>query len=139
MSEREKNIKKRQGYLISVGLILLSIAVLLWWENPLDETDAKSVINDICNAFTVPGVIFSGISLLSYMAKLGAYDSFGYTFSNFSLHNLWFKKQPKKYKSFYDYKVAKDEKGRRWWKEGLFVGLASLAISAVLLIVYFIL
>ena len=139
MEDRAAKKKKIISYLISGAVLLSAIGGCLWWENPFDAVGAKNVIIDICNAFTVPGVWFLGASVLTYLSKLGAYDSFGYTFSNFSLHNLWFTKQPKKYKSFYDYKVAKDEKGRAWWPEGLWLGLGTLTVSGILLIVYFIL
>ncbi|MBO7303859.1 MAG: DUF3899 domain-containing protein [Clostridia bacterium] len=135
--EKKQNGAKK--YVWTAFALIMVVGFLLYWNDPLEKEGAKEIINVVCNSFTVPGVFFSGIAALTYLAKLGAYDSFGYTFSNFSLHNLWFSKQPKKYKSFYDYKVAKDEKGRHWWKEGLFVGLASLAVSGILLIVYLIL
>ena len=137
----EKNGKKSiKSYIIAAIALTVMIGLCVWYENPFDETESKRIIIDICNAFTTPGVVFSGVSLLTFLASLGAYDSFAYAFSNFSLHNLWFAaKQPKKYKSLYEYKQKKDERGRWWWPEGLWLGLGSLTVSGILLIVYFIL
>ena len=135
------NTKKRKtrSYLITVLSLLVLLGLCLFYENPFAAEDAKEVMTRLGNAFAVPGVLFAGIGLLSYLASLGAYDSLGYTFSNFALHNIFVSKQPKKYKSLYEYKAAKDEKGRTWWRQGLFVGLASLFVSMVLLVVYYIL
>jgi len=136
MGEDEKK-KLIIRYVKTALSLLLVFTVCLVIENPFEAEDAKGVIWALCDSFTVPGVLFAGIGALSYFAYLGAFDGIGYAFTNFGLHNLWVTKQPKKYKSFYDYKVAKDEKGRTWWPHILIVGLTSLAISLILLIVYF--
>ena len=111
-------------------------AFALWWENPFVKQEAYGVLMAIANAFTIPGAILGGIGGLTYIAKLGGYDSFSYIFSNFALHNIWTKRQPKRYKTFYDYKVAKDEQGRHWLPEFLIAGLISLAIGIILVVIY---
>ena len=138
MGEDEKK-KLIIRYVKTALALILVIAVCLVIENPFaEENTAGDVLMALCNSFTVPGVLFAGIGTLSYFAYLGAYDGIGYAFTNFGLHNLWVTKQPKKYKSYYEYKTAKDEKGRVLWPHILIVGLASLAVSVILLIVYFV-
>ena len=78
----------------------------------------------------------AGVGALTYLAKLGAYDGISYAFSNFALHSLIPGMHKDKHESFYEYKKAKEEKGRKWLSHLFFVGLVPLAISVVLLIVY---
>jgi hypothetical protein len=137
---QEKNKINIRSYIAPLVALLIAVGVCLYFfNNPFEATGAKDVVMCFCNAFTVPGVIFFGFAVLTYLSSLGAYDGLGYTFYNFGLHNLWPTKHPKKYKNLYEYKENKDKKGRAWWKSGLVVGLFSLLISAILLIVYLIL
>ena len=70
------------------------------------------------------------------MAKLGAYDGLVYSFKNFGLHTLiGGNPNKKKTQTFYEYKTAKDEKGRKWFPNFLWVGVASLVIGIILAIV----
>ncbi len=138
MDEQEK-IKKRISYIKAVIFWLIAFVAMIIVEAPFAETSAKEIIEAICNAFTVPGVIFAGIAGLSYISYLGGYDGIGYAFSNFGLHNIFTRQQPKSYDNFYEYKQMKDMKGRKWLPHFLIVGGISLAIGVVLLIVYFIL
>ena len=101
--------------------------------------NAKELVGNLSDCFTVPGVVFLGIGGLTWVAHMGGFDSFGYIFSNFSLHNLWTTKAKKKYQSFYDYKQEKEEKGRPWLSHFAVLGAASLAVGILLLIVYLIL
>lgn len=133
--EARKRILIKYGVCAAVYLVFLVLTVIT--ENPFAQTDAEGVIGKICNCFTVPGIICAGVGALSYISYLGGYDSFGYAFTTFGLHNIWTTKQPKKYKTFYDYKQEKDEKGRKWLPEMLFIGLGSIAIGLILLLVYY--
>ena len=133
--DAQKKKKLFTTYLIT-SLVLISLVVAcLFYEGAFSCEDAKAVVEKICNSFTVPGIMFAGVGLLSYLSSLGAYDGLSYSFVNFALHNLWFIKQPKKYKTFYDYKEAKDKKGRVWWPNLIIVGGASIVIGVIFLII----
>lgn len=123
----------------SVACAIIAIACFFLTEKPYLETTAANVIGKIGNCFIVPGVVISGIGGLSYISYLGGYDSLSYTFSNFALHNIWVKNQPKRYKTFYEYKEQKDKKGRKWLPRALVVGLISFAIGVILTVIYMIL
>ncbi len=134
----EKQLKLKKY--IRWGVILLAfIAAMFFFESPFAEETPKDTVGAISNCFFVPGVFFAGIGGLSYISFLGGYDSFGYAFSNFSLHNIFYKTPRKKYDSFYEYKIKKDKKGRSWLPEMLFTGLGSLGISLIIFIIYCIL
>ena len=137
--DEEKRKKQIVNYAVAVLALLILVVFCLIWENPFSAENAKDAVMKLCNSFTVPGVVIAGVGGLSYLSSLGAYDGISYAFSNFALHNIWTSKQPKKYKNFYEYKTAKDEKGRAWLPHFLIVGTISLAVSIILLIVYLIL
>ena len=136
---RKKKTQLVIKYAITAAVLLTCVVLCMFWEEVFSKDNAKDVFGGLCNSFTVPGVVFAGVGAISYLSTLGAYDGIGYAFSNFSLHNIFVTRQPKKYKTLYEYKTAKDEKGRVWWPHLLIVGTASLLISLLLLIVYFIL
>ena len=58
-------------------LITFSICLLkgVFW-----ETDSALIVRYLSDAFLIPGVLLTGIGLLSYIKKEGAYDGLGYTF-----------------------------------------------------------
>lgn len=119
------------------SLIVAAIVGCAFVENPFGQTETAELFEKLHNIFTVPGVVFAGVGLLSYFNYLGAYDGLAYAFSNFGLHNLWVSRRRDKYKSLYDYKKAKDEKGRKWMPNVLFVGSVSLFIGIIFLIIYY--
>ncbi len=122
------------------GSVLLAfIVAMFFYEKPYEQQGAKEIVGAISNCFITPGVVFSGIGILSYISKKGGYDSFGYVFSNFSLHHILFNTPKVKYESLYDYKVAKDEKGRKWLPEMLFTGLGAFSVGVVIFVIYLIL
>lgn len=133
----QEKMNKRIAYIKAIVFWIIAFFACLFIENTFALTEKKDIIESICNAFTVPGVIFAGIAGLSYIAYLGGYDGIGYAFSNFGLHNIFVTRQPTRYKDFYEYKQAKDARGRKWLPHYLVIGLASLAIGGILLIVYF--
>ena len=128
--------KLRLKYIRTGVFVLLAIGLCVWLEKPFAAETAKETVGLLCDCFTVPGIMFLGIGGLTWVAHMGAFDSFGYIFRNFSLHNLWTTKPKKKYESFYDYKQAKDEKGRPWLAHFAVLGAISLAVGFLLLGVY---
>ena len=142
-SDRSMNeMEKRQRLMAFAkwGIACFVLAVLCFFaEKPYAETELREIMGKISNCFTVPGVLIGGLGGLSYVSYRGGYDGLSYAFSNFGLHNLWTKKQPKRYKSLYEYKETKDEAGRKWLPSALMAGLASLLIGLLFMIIYCIL
>lgn len=58
-------------------LIALSICLL---KGVFQETDPALIVRYLSDAFLIPGVLFTGVGLLSFLKKEGAYDGLGYTF-----------------------------------------------------------
>ncbi len=137
MEQNQKQKKLVQG-LVYGGILIAAILIFASIEGIFSLRDPKEILGVLSDACFVPGVLFTGVGAFSWISSKGGYDAFGYAFSNFSLHNLFPTKQPKKYKSLYDYKQEKDEKGRKWLPELLIIGLISLVLGSLFLVLYFI-
>ncbi len=88
------------------------------------------ILSDAC---LMPGVLLAGVAAISWTGSLGTYDMIGY-----SMQTLFFfipKVNENRAKSFYDYRQAKEEKGRSWLFEMLIVGLVFLALAVIFLII----
>lgn len=128
-------MKKRIVFLI-YAIIEIIIAFLFCIAKKIFAAEnAQEVFRILSDAFLVPAVLYIGISLLGLISTKGVYDIFG--FGTGSLLGRFNPMQEKeKYRSFYDYKMAKDEKGRKWKPEMLLSGLAALGVSVVFLVIY---
>lgn len=60
--------------------LLISLAICLW-KGVFRETDGALILRSLSDAFLIPGVLLTGIGLLSFLKKEGAYDGLGYTFT----------------------------------------------------------
>lgn len=136
MMDKEELYKKYMPY-AKWGLVAVAAIVFMFvYEQPFALSGAKEIVGTISDCFAVPGIVMAGIGVLSYLGRLGAYDGISYVFSNFALHSIIPGTYKEKPGSFYDYKVAKDAKGRKWLSQMFFVGLVPLGISILLLVVY---
>ena len=140
MNEQEKLEKKHKirTYVWTAGILVVLVALMFFLiEKPHEEPNVKDVIGAISNCFIVPAALLGGVGAISYMATLGAYDGLIYSLKNFGLHNLiGGNPMKKKTQTFREYKEQKDEKGRKWFPNFLWVGVASLIIGIILAIVY---
>ena len=132
---RQKIISYVKWGAVCVAIVLFCFFAV---EKPYAQATAADVIGKIGNCFFVPGVVLSGIGALSYISYLGGYDSLSYTFSNFALHKIWVQRHPKRYKSLYEYKEAKNKKGRKWLPHAFAVGIVSLGLGVIFTVIYLI-
>lgn len=143
MDERKPDNKwngpSKWAYLFSVAMVLVLVAIMFFTlEKPYEEETAKEIVGAISNCFIVPGALVGGVGALSYISRLGGFDGLTYAFTNFGLHTLFFTNPKKKHTTFYDYKEAKDEKGRKWFPNMLAAGGGALAVGIILTVVYLI-
>ncbi len=132
----EQNDKKWLPYVKWSIADAICVAFVFAYEKPFAEESVAEIMGKICNCFFVPGSLFVALSVLGLLANKGTYDSFGYIFSNFSLHNIFMKNQPKKYQNLYDYKQDKAKNRKPWVPTGVIVGGATMAISLIFFILY---
>lgn len=126
---------KKTGWLISAAVLSALTFALMLAEKVFASSGAKETLGRLSNAFFVAGILYAGAGGLSFVAAMGGFDSFTYIFTNFALHSLIPTRQPKKNKSFYDYKTEKDEKGRHWLPHLLILGGGMILVSVILLAV----
>lgn len=125
------------GYIVTISLTIILVIIMMVIKGGFKADSTKEFFHLLSDSFFVPGVLIAGVGGLSFLASLGAYDSFGYFFSRFSLHNLFFTNPKKdKYDSLYDYKKKKEEKGRHWLPYALWTGLGAIGVSILLVVIY---
>ncbi|MBP3577399.1 MAG: DUF3899 domain-containing protein [Lachnospiraceae bacterium] len=132
----EQKKKDKLKYLIT-GIVFLVIALAFMWNDGIFEKESvKEVMGSISNGFFITGGLFAGVGALSFIGSKGTYDTLSYGVSKIGIHHLIPGMPRKDAESFYDYKVAKDKKGRVWFPNLLFVGLAGILLSVVFVVLY---
>ena len=119
------------------GIVFVVVALAFTWNDGVFETEStKEVMGCISNGFFIAGAMFAGIGALSYIGSKGTYDALSYGVSKIGIHQL-IPGIPKEIpESYYDYKMAKEEKGRSWFPNLLITGLAGILLSVVFLVLY---
>ncbi len=123
------NLKR---YLISIGVgCLIALAVMLI-RNIFSETDTNQILVILNDAFFISGTCLTCVGGLVFVSNKGMFNMLGYGIS--TLFAVRFKNlRDRKYRDFYEYKKAKEEK-QHSYAYLLLVGLAFIAVSLVLLI-----
>lgn len=99
-----------------------------------EQYRAKSVVDGLANCFTIPGVLLAGVGGISWAAKFGTFDMLGY--GSRSFFGIFIRPLADDLpRTFYDYRKAKEEKGRTWFRELFITGVLFLAIGLILSIV----
>jgi hypothetical protein len=121
-------------YLIT-SLVGLALVILIAFTKGILQVETQAqAMSILCDAFFAPGVLFAGFGLIVVASNAGAFDMLAY---GFSLIFVLLKRNIKerKYKDFYEYSKAKEEKrkGRSSIAFILVVGLVMVAISMIFL------
>ena len=125
----KNKIKKYIGPLV----VAVAIFVTCMFANGgiFGENKAESLLYGICNCFTIPGIILTGIGAISWAGKFGTFDML--SFGTRSFFGIFIKPLSNDMPTnFYDYRKEKDEKGRKWSPELLTVGAIFLAVGLIL-------
>ena len=121
-----------------IGPLIVAIAIFVscMFANGgmFGENKAENLIYAICNCFTIPGIILTGIAAIGWAGKFGTFDML--SFGTRSFFGIFIKPLSNDMpKNFYDYRKQKDENGRKWSPELLIVGAVFLAVGAILAVV----
>jgi multisubunit Na+/H+ antiporter MnhC subunit len=135
MTDKKKSGSESAKWYTAAFILTAAVVFMAYVEGVFTKETVREFMYALCNSFFVPGVVYAGIGGLSFVSSQGGFDSFGYLFSTFSLHSLLPTRQPKHYNSYYEYKTAKDEKGRAWLPHILILGCVSIGISIVILVI----
>lgn len=132
----EKKQIDKIKYLVTGAIFIILALVLMWNDGILEKENTKDVMGSISNGFFIAGGLFAGMGALSYIGSKGTYDTLSYGFTKIGIHQL-IPGLPKDVpESFYEYKKAKDEKGRNWFPNLLITGLAGILLSVIFVVIY---
>lgn len=127
-------MKKLLQYGLTALFGLLIVILILLGKGTFQQTDLQTIYRDLCDAFTIPGVIMMCFGALVLISKGGAFDILKYGI--IKLFDLFKRDLTKvKYRTLYDYKKAQEGK-KASIAFLLIVGVGLTAVAVVFLILY---
>lgn len=125
-----KNIKK-----FCVAFIVCSICTSLtaWARGVFEQTALIHVFHILSDSFLVVGIVATCIALLLFVSNEGTFDMIVYGVQTF--WGVFKKDMSRKYDTFYDYRVARQEK-KKPFMFLLVCGALFLLMSALMYAVY---
>lgn len=124
-------MKRHRGRLIALlcGFGLWLIGVL--YQGLPQASNAREWFRVLSNGALIPGVLFAGISGMTWIAGEGLFDGIKYALSSMRSR---IRGQEKRYASYYDYTRREKKKGSSY--PMLFPGLFFLAAAIILTLLY---
>ena len=121
-------------YLITFAIGCIGAFIIMALKNIFQSETVKDTFHILTDAFFVPGVLITCFGILVVATNGGTFDMLAYGVMQF--FNL-FKKNPanRKYKTFYDYKKAQEDKKLEFWYL-IIDGVILIGISLIFLVVY---
>lgn len=128
-------MKKSLKYIITAAVGLLTALLILVGKGTFSQTNPNIIYADLSDAFFVPGVIILSFGVLVFASNGGAFDML--TFAVIKLFDLLKRDMTKvKYRTFYDYRKAKEGRSNKSFAYIMIVGAALTVVAAVFLILY---
>lgn len=125
-----------KGY-ISITVVALTISVYLMIDRGVfAQTDIAEIYKLLCDAFFVPGIIFSCLGVLVAVSNEGFFDIFSYSMRIFVDSFTRNKNFRNEYQTYFDYTRRNKEKNTNV-KFVLHVGLAFIAIGTIFNILFY--
>lgn len=122
-------MKHRRAFIAFLAGFVLSL--LLMWQRGLFEVSLPADrVRIIADGFTLVSFLYLGVGALMWVSTTGVFDIFGFAFKK-AAHALIPGKDPQKVGKYYEYRLGKKEKQKK------FQGGLSLAVGAVLLALAF--
>lgn len=126
-------MKKALNYIIPCLLCTAVVIVILVGRGAFVKS-GQELMRDLSDAFSVPGIVTLCFGLLVISTNGGTFDmlSFGVR----KLFDLFKKDLTKvKYRTFYDYRKAQQEKKRSFW-HFIIIGAAFTAVGIAFVLIY---
>ncbi len=125
-------MKALKRYLITLGI---GLALVLWFASArglFHQTSPAAVFRILSDGFFVVGAVITAVGLLLFCSNEGTFDMLPYGMT--SLADKFRKEKKQKYKTYYDYRMARSEK-KIPFGYMLICGGFFLALALVLLLV----
>ncbi len=123
-------------YLLTILITSAIIFLIAYTRGVFNQTTPEAAIHIIVDAFFVVGIVVLGIGVIILASNGGTFDMLA--FGMIKLFDL-FRKNPLdgKYRTFYDYRVAKEEKNNKPFWFLIIIGSVYVIISLILLLPYY--
>lgn len=125
-------------YVLAIAAGLLLALTVCFARDIFHETDVALIVRYLSDAFLVPGVLLTGIGLLSFLKKEGTYDGLTYSFHSMrmaSARRFSDEAHDDMARTYYDYKQSVKAKRKVAWHL-IIVGGVFLLAAIVLTIVF---
>lgn len=133
---KEKNKGLIIKYLIPFVIGLVAAFGTMWARGIFNLSAPNEIISLISDGFFIVGMLFTAFGLLLWISTTGVLDIISYGFKSLIVLFTLSKKKPGG-GGFYEYKVKQKEKRRPVPFETLWVGLIFIAISFILVLMYY--
>ncbi len=135
MSGKGRDPLRARNVLVPLGAgLVMSAAVLIIGGIPPAGTEESW--RRICDALTVPGILLTGMGLLSVVSDLGAFDGISFTVRKAFGQIRSAEKRAAMPKTYYDYLSVRQKKKRTRRHTTLYIGLGFLVCAAAALLIY---
>lgn len=135
MESKNKQTKTWVKY-VSATIALLVVALVICLSRDLfTKTEPSDIIKILCDATSVPGIVYVCFGLLSFCNQQGTFDGLGYTFKSWMRTTKNYRNDEKSPKSYSEYKESVKGKRKISW-HFIVVGLFFIAIGVILNIIY---
>ncbi len=119
----------KYGVTLAVGCLLT--LWIVWAKDGFHQTELSAVFHILCDAFFVSGTVITSAGLLVFSTNEGTFDMLAYGVQSFL--GMFRSNHTKKYETFYDYRVARNEKKIPY----LFLILCGLLFLAIAFVMYY--
>lgn len=135
MESEKKQVKTWVKYLsTTIALLVVSLVICLS-RDLFVRTEPSEIIKILCDAFSVPGIVYVCFGLLSICNQQGTFDGLGYTFKSWTRVMKNYKNDERNPKSYSEYKESVKGKRKILW-HFIIVGFCFIAVGVVLSIIY---
>ncbi len=133
--ESEKKRTRIKHFLLTYGITFISslvaVFIVMIILGVFATKDRLEIYNDISDSFMVVGVMLSGYGALVLVSNGGAFDMLAYGFISAIIILFPFYSKEKKHTSYYEYHLARREKGTHTFWHLVFIGLFHIAMSGL--------
>ena len=133
MGERFRKIGTSYAVCILIGVLIAGLVVISMDFGAGQTTSMNArILSDGC---FVAGMMLTGVGLLVWISTTGFFDMFSYGFHSLLVLFSSLKK-PEEHETFFDYKMAKEEKRGKPMAAIVIVGIGYILLSLICYVVY---
>lgn len=96
----------------------------------------QELFRQLSDFFFVTGTLCTGLGVLSMVSAAGGFDGLSYLFYSLRVRFSTSKTRWESRKSFYDYRIERQQKKKRSPKPFLTIGLIEIALAVVFAVLY---